>query len=143
MRASERVAAELDIKPGNIVLGICRIVRKDGKPVAVDYKFIPHEKGRPLIEEEIDYAIFPEIAAAKAGPFAIHTVMEIAAEQPDEEVCALLECEPSTSVLVIRRRLADLECHPVGYGVRYQLQECGPLFATSGYEDNYAGGSKN
>lgn len=143
MRADERVSAELGLALGQMVLGICRIISKDGRPVAVDYKFIPHEKGKPLIESEIDYAILPDIAAAKAGPFAIHTVMEIGAEMPDEEVCVLLGCTTNVPVLAIRRRLADLDGNPVGYGVRYQLQEFGSLYAISGYEVDHAKGRES
>ena len=133
MRASERVAEELQLRPGQMVLGICRIIRRDGQPVAIDYKYVPHEKGSAVIESEIDYAIFPAIAATMAPPFALHTTMNITAELPNDEVRELLSCSENTPLLTVYRRLFDAKDKPIGYGVRYQTPDYGPFEATSGY----------
>ena len=138
MRASELVAGELRLKPGQMVLGICRIIRRDEKPVAIDYKYIPHERGRATIESEIDYAIFPSIAATMAPPFALHTTMDIAAELPNDEVRGLLGCSEHTPLLTIYRHLYDSKDKPIGFGVRYQTPDYGTLGATSGYEASNA-----
>ncbi len=134
MKASDEIKSELNLAQGQLALGICRIIKKEDRPVAVDFKYIPHEKGTPTIESEIDYAIFPSIAAAKSSPFAFYTKMEIRAVLPNEEVCHLLACDPSTPLLAIYRKLIDLDGNPVGFGVRYQNEEFGPITAISGYE---------
>lgn len=133
IKPTQAIRTMLDIGPKAVALEICRIVRKNDRPVAVDYKYVPHDKGEPTLENEIDYAVFPEIAAAKSSPFAFHTRMEIGAELPSAEVCDLLQCDPDTPLLVVYRHLIDLHGRHVGYGVKYMRPEYGRLIAHSGY----------
>ena len=142
MKPDDTIRRELALSQGQLVIGICRVIKKDGRPAAVDYKYIPHEKGKPSIEAEIDYAVFPAIAAAKSAPFAFHTEMSILPELPSEEVCKFLSCDPSTPLLAVYRRLIDLDGNPVGFGVRYQTSDFGPMTAISGYEAENNGNRK-
>ena len=131
---SEEVAAALDVAPTQIVIEVCRIIKKRGTPVALDIKYIPYDKGLPILEGELDYAVFPEIVAAKASPFTYHTQMEIEADLPSEQVAQLLQCPPDAPLLVAHRYLVDKRGRRVGYGVKYMLQSYGKLLAKSGYE---------
>jgi len=133
IKPSEAIRGALEVGPKQMVLEICRIIKKNDQPVALDYKYVPYDRGEPTLEAEIDYAVFPEIAAAKSSPFAFHTRMEIAAELPSVEVCDLLKCAADTPVLVVYRHLIDLNGRHVGYGMKYMLEEYGRIIATSGY----------
>ncbi len=64
------------------MIEICRILLQGDWPIAYDIKYLPYEKGFPLIEAEIKYAVFPEIAETKTAPFAFYTEMMIQAENP-------------------------------------------------------------
>ena len=131
---TEDIGAALGIPASQIVIEVCRLVKKRGAPVALDMKYIPYEKGMPTLEAEINYAVFPEIAAAKTAPFAFHTKMEIGAELPDDTVARQLQCPMDTPLLVVYRWLIDQGGRCIGYGVKYMLKEYGRFSAKSGYE---------
>ena len=128
------VSEALDIATSHLVIDVCRIIKKRGIPVALDIKYIPYEKGMPTLEAELNYAVFPEIAAAKISPFAFHTKMEIGAELPDKKTARQLQCPADTPLLVVYRWLIDQKGKCFGYGVKYMLKEYGRLNAKSGYE---------
>lgn len=131
---SEDVAVALEIPTSKFVIEVCRLIKRRGNPVALDMKYIPYEKGMPTLEAELNYAVFPEIAAAKTAPFAFHTEMEICAELPGDAVAQQLQCPRHTPLLVVYRRLIDQGKRCIGYGVKYMLKEYGQLCAKSGYE---------
>ena len=131
---SKEVSAALEIASSQIVIEIRRIIKKRGVPVALDIKYIPYEKGMPTLEAEMNYAVFPEIAAAKKAPFAFHTRMEIGAELPDKATARQLQCPANTPLLVVYRWLINQNGRRFGYGVKYMLKEYGRLTAKSGYE---------
>jgi GntR family transcriptional regulator len=128
------VSAALDISPSQLVIEVCRIVKKRDVPVALDKKYMPYEKGMPTLEAEINYAVFPEIASIIKAPFSFHTKMEIGAELPDEETARQLQCPINKPLLTVYRWLIDQNGKCFGYGVKYMLQEYGRLYAKSGYE---------
>ena len=131
---SPRVRAALEIGSSQMVIEIRRLIKKHGRPVALDIKYIPYDKGEPTLEAELHYAVFPDIAAAKTAPFAFHTRMEIASELPDNEVASHLQCPMTAPLLVVYRYLIDQTGRRVGYGIKYMLSEYGRLDAKSGYE---------
>lgn len=131
---SDRVRQALEIGSSQMVIEIRRVIKKYDRPVALDIKYIPYDKGKPTLEAELHYAVFPDIAAAKTAPFAFHTRMEIGAELPDESVARQLQCSLNTPLLVVYRYLIDQSERRVGYGIKYILSEYGRLDAKSGYE---------
>ena len=124
----------LDLPPSNAVIEVKRIIKKHGTPVALDIKYIPHDKGRPNLEAEMDYAVFPEIVAQKTAPFAFRTEMKIEVELPTRQVAADLNCSTATPLLVVYRWFIDQKKQRIGFGIKYMLQEYGGLKATSGYD---------
>ena len=130
----EDVRAALEIPAFQSVIEVCRIIKKKNVPVALDVKYIPYEKGTPTLEAEINYAVFPEIAAAKTAPFMFHTRMEIGAELPDETTAHLLQCKKNAPLLVVYRWLLGQDGWCMGYGIKYMLKGYGRLNAKSGYE---------
>lgn len=127
------VSEALDLAPNQLVIDIFRLIRKRGTPVALDVKYLPYDKGIPTLEEELQYAVFPEIVS-KQAPFAIQTKMEIAAELPSPEVARQLDCPADRPLLVVYRWLFDYDERRMGYGKKYMLPEYGRLHAKSGYE---------
>ena len=117
------------------IVRIVKIIYNKEKPVACDIKHLPYIKGVPLIESEIGYAIFPEIAAAKTAPFAFYTKIEISAELPDNEIQKLLSCSANIALLVIHRYFYNLNHEVIGYGKQYRLPNELGLTGYSGYVD--------
>jgi GntR family transcriptional regulator len=131
---SLEVSAALDLSTSAIVIEVTKIIKKRGAPVALDYKFFPYHKGMPSVEEELNYAVFPDVIASRTPPFSIQTRMEIKAELPNQEVQELLECSTQQPLLVAYRYLSDHSGRFVGYGIKYMMPEYGSLVAKSGYE---------
>lgn len=131
---SAKVSAALEIAPSQIVIEVVRVIKKQGKPVALDIKHIPYDKGLPSLEEEMRYSVFPEIVRSKVPPFAFHTRLEIAAELPGKQLARQLECSTQEPLLVVYRWLIDQNEKPIGYGIKYILPEYGHLLAYSSFE---------
>lgn len=135
VQASQEVKDALNLNKSLRVIEISRIIKKEGKPIAYDMKYLHYEKGTPLIENEINYSVFPEIIAAKAAPFAFYTQMEIGAELPGRQAAEALGCKESEPVLVIYRYFIDHSNHCIGYGKKYMNYSYGRIHAKSGYRN--------
>jgi GntR family transcriptional regulator len=61
--AESEIAVMLNIPEGTKVFTIRRLIRSDRDPVGIDIKYIPYLKGKPMLENEIEYAYFPDIVA--------------------------------------------------------------------------------
>lgn len=135
IQAPEEVREVLGLTGGRRAIEISRVIKKEGKPIAYDIKYLPYEKGTPLIENEINYSVFPEIIAAKAAPFAFFTQMEIGAELPGRQAADALRCRMEEPMLVIYRYFIDHSDHCIGYGKKYMNHAYGRVHARSGYRD--------
>lgn len=61
--ADPAVAARLGIAEGKKVFMIRRLINGENGPAGLDEKYLPYLKGKPLLENVIEYADFPEIVA--------------------------------------------------------------------------------
>lgn len=127
------VKAALKLAQKKKVIEIVKTISIGAVIVAYDLKYLPYDKGQPLIEAELQYAVFPQIAAAKTAPFAFSTKMEITAESANQELATTLKCEVGTALLVVKRYLSDKDCEIIGYGKQYMLPPFKELEGYSGY----------
>lgn len=130
------VQAALNLPETRTVIEIAKTLLHKGVVVAYDLKYLPYDKGQPLIESEIQYAVFPEIASAKTAPFAFYTKMEISAESATEELGKLLDCPRGTALLVVKRYFVDHKDDVIGYGKQYMKPSHRNLVGYSGYGEN-------
>ena len=131
--SSEEVREALAVDESQRVVLIRRILIRDGVPVACDEKYIPYHRGDPFVETEIQYADFPEIVAAKSSPFAFRTEMEIGAEAASANIARLLSCALGEALLVVFRRIIDMNGERAGFEKTYMREGYGRLKADSGY----------
>ena len=55
---------------GSRVIKICRGEDTDGRRTALDFKYLPYAKGKPMLEQELNYFVpFPDIVAQIVPPF--------------------------------------------------------------------------
>lgn len=127
------IAEALAISSQWPVIKISKTLMLHNQPVAFDLKYLPYDKGTPIVEAEMHYAVFPEIAAEKTAPFAFYTKMRIGAEQGTDEICQALRCKKEEPLLVIHRYLIDKDERRIGFGKKYLLKGYGFLEAVSGY----------
>jgi GntR family transcriptional regulator len=133
------VRAALTLPEKERVLRISRVIMLHNDPVAYDEKYIPYDKGTPIIEAEIKYAVFPQIVSAKAPPFAFYTKMEIGSGNADAKLQKLLNCKAGESLLVLYRQIIGNNNARLGYGKKYLTSRWGRLKAISGYRDGRPG----
>ncbi|MDR3552578.1 MAG: GntR family transcriptional regulator [Clostridia bacterium] len=133
VKPTDEVKNALSLKEGQKVVLIRRIVLNDDIPVACDEKYIPYNRGDPLVETEIQYADFPEIVAAKSSPFAIQTDMEIGFEVASANLSVALSCRQEEPLLVTYRYIINHYGIKVGFEKMYMRKAYGRLRAHSGY----------
>jgi GntR family transcriptional regulator len=133
--STEDVCQALMLPERKRIIKISRIIMIHDDPVAYDEKYIPYDKGAPIVEAEIKYAVFPEIASSKATPFAFHTRMEIGSESADVKLQKILKCKSGESLLVLYRYIIGNDNARLGYGKKYLTSKWGRLVATSGYRN--------
>lgn len=130
----KEVAEVFKLTSHDKVIKVIRNIYRNKLAVACDIRYYPYMKGQPTIESEIDFAIFPELAAAKASPFAFHTHMDISAEPATAQITEYLNCQPGEPLLVARRTLFDIQNQCIGYSIKYMNQIYGALSAESGLQ---------
>jgi GntR family transcriptional regulator len=132
---SEEVSFALALSNRQKVIKISRVVMAHDVPVAYDEKYIPYDKGAPIVEAEIKYAVFPDIVSSKSPPFAFYTKMEIGSEIAGPKIQKILNCKAGESRLVLYRYITGLDDKRLGYGKKYLTAKWGRLEAVSGYRN--------
>ena len=127
------VAEHMALPPASRVIRIARVSYRDGIPVSFDLKFLPYDKGYPSIESEIHYAMFPEIAEAKATAFDFHTEFEVRAVAADAKTAEALQCSDGEPLLLVCRNFITRDGRHIGYGMHYMRQPYSTLRGVSGY----------
>ena len=131
--ATSEVRSALALPDSQRVIKISRIILLHNAPVAYDEKYLPYDKGVPVIENEIEFAVFQDIV--KSPPFAFYTNMEIGAEKAGTRLGKILKCDVSDSLLVLYRYIIGQDDKKLGYGKKYITQKYGRLEAFSGYRE--------
>jgi GntR family transcriptional regulator len=132
---SEEVSLALALPDRQKVIKISRAIMAQDDPVAYDEKYIPYDKGAPIVEAEIKYAVFPDIVSSKSPPFAFYTKMEIGSEIVSPKLQKILKCKTGESLLVLYRYITGLDGRRLGYGKKYLTAKWGRLEAVSGYRE--------
>lgn len=136
IKSDSQLQQILHLEPGKRVIKICRSIDQGDLCVACDIKYLPYEKGTPLLEQELNYFVpFPDIVAQIVPTFLFYTELEISAVSAPQDIAQVLGCAPGDPLLLLQRRFMNQEHRCIGYGARYQRQ-CfghGSLTAHSGY----------
>ena len=135
----EAICRKLQISCDHKVVVILRLLHSNEGPVAYDIKYIPYDRGRPIVEKAIEYAALPDMVAKKSSPFAIKKELCIYIEKSNPEINKSLCLHESEPLLVVEQRLYDYEDKPIGLGKTYYGSEHGKIRAYSNmreYEKN-------
>ena len=127
----------LQIPSDQRIIAIYRGSYRDEFQVGLEIKYLPYDKGIPSIENEINYAVFPEAANAKTDSFSYYTQLEISAVSPVPDLLPLLECKKNEPLLLIEPDLLSLRMgNGIGFSKEYLRQPYGSLSGYSGYIQN-------
>jgi GntR family transcriptional regulator len=129
----KEIQTALKIPSDRKVIEFTRVTYDGDIPVAYDVKYMPYDKAYPLVESEIRYAVFPEMAAAKVSPFDFYTIMDISAERAKGKSAKMLECDENEPLLLITRSFIRRNGQIIGYSKHYVRQPYGLLHGTAGY----------
>lgn len=113
----EHLANNLQISRNKSVILIRRLFFTDGEPIAYDVKYLPYQKGLPLIEKEIEEASFLEMISKNMTPFALKKNLTIYAKCPDADMKKHLSISDDIALLVVEQRLFDNENKQIGLGI--------------------------
>jgi GntR family transcriptional regulator len=127
------IQAALNIPPDRKVIEFSRVTYDGDIPVAYDVKYMPYDKAYPLVESEIRYAVFPEMAAAKVSPFDFYTTMDIRAVKAKGKPAKMLECDENEPLLLITRSFIRRSGQIIGHSKHYVKQPYGLLHGRAGY----------
>ncbi|HHW44716.1 UTRA domain-containing protein [Desulfofundulus thermobenzoicus] len=116
LRATREVAARLALAEGERVLHFCRLLLADKIPVALERKYMRYNRGRPVLENELQYRAFAEVIALHNEVLPVRSRMMLQAGVAAEEDALLLQIPPGSPVLCVEQVLFAADDNPVGYG---------------------------
>ncbi len=107
-RVDEELAGELQIRPGDLAVHVIRLRLLDGRPTMLERLTYTEEVGRVLFEVDLDAVSITEYLAER-GFHSAEVEHEIDAVAADEVDSALLEVEPGSPILRLKRITRDAE----------------------------------
>jgi GntR family transcriptional regulator len=109
------------------------LIYSNKKPVAYDVKYLPYDKGKPIVEREIRYATIPEMVSRHQSLFSIKKTLRISAPKSTPELVKLLRLESGEPVILVEQKLFNAQNKPIGFGQLYIRSEYCSLSAVSSY----------
>ena len=115
----DKLADSLQITRNKNVIMIRRLFYTDSYPVAYDVKYLPYQKGMPVVEKEIEHATLPEMMSQNIPHFALKKELSIYAQMPDDEIKKHLKIYDELALLVVEQKLYNDDNKPIGLGITY------------------------
>ncbi|WP_018307320.1 GntR family transcriptional regulator [Desulfitobacterium hafniense] len=125
--AEDGVALRLQIKPGTKLIQFRRLLLIEGEPVAVENRYLTYQRGKPLVEQEIKYADFPEAVARHTGIITEGNQVTISAVSLHQAEAELLEASSGIPALKVEQLVYGRQNTPLGlsimicHGEKYHL----------------------
>lgn len=133
LRPDAFLMKKMNIPANKKVIKIARVISNTERPYSYEVKYLPYDKGVPVLENEMKYEVFPKIAAYKTSAFAFSTQMQILAVLPTNEILDNIHCDPFEPLLKLCRIFRDQNNVCIGYGEQYFISKDFSLCASSGY----------
>lgn len=119
LKESPEFAVKLGMTAGQGILYYCRLLSADNAPLAVEHKYMCYKKGRPTLENEIQYKAFSEVIAIHNDTLPVRSQAVLSAERACEFDAELLKVAPGFPVLKVQQVLYDSDAKPIGIGLFY------------------------
>jgi GntR family transcriptional regulator len=130
---SQELCQQLKIKMNSWVILIRWLLYSDNVPVACDVKYLPYDRGKPVVETEISYATFPEMVAKHVSLFSIKKMLHIKALKASPELSKLLNLKDDEPLLMVEQKLFNEKNIPIGWGQLFIRNDYSNLVAISSY----------
>jgi GntR family transcriptional regulator len=128
LRDDHEIVRELGFGAKSKVITLKRLVYQNDQPVAIENKYLQYQKGKPLLENQLEYADFPELVAKHQESVPVRNDMVITVDTLSTEQAKLLKAEPLIPALVIKQVIYAKNDKPLGISImvchkdRYQLK---------------------
>lgn len=122
--ADSTVADMLGLPLGAKTVELRRVSYLEGKPVAYECKYIPYHRGKPLVEQEIRYAAFPELVARSCERHLVKVSVRIMAAPAPPDIAEMLRLQGSPPVaLVLEQTVRAQDDRVLGWGRTHCVPE--------------------
>ena len=129
--AEPEVAQALGLRAEQPVIAIRRVLEREGAPVAYDEKYIPYERGRPIVERELNFSEFTDLLSDRFASVSLRTELRILTSSPPERARSALGCG-GEKLITLEKLIFSPEGERLGFGLEYLTPRYGPLLAASG-----------
>ena len=119
VNADASIAGKLQVPPATRILYYCRLLLGNNQPWAVEHKYLRYVKGRPVLENELQYTAFSEIIALLTDILPVRSRMTLSVEVAAEKESGLLELTAGFPVAKVEQTLFAEDGSTVGLGVFY------------------------
>ncbi|MBP2664631.1 MAG: yvoA 2 [Firmicutes bacterium] len=131
IRNNLELTQELGFTGESNVITVKRVLFKTDLPVAIEEKFLRYQKGKPLLETQLEYADFPELVAKHQDSVPVRNDMVISVAALSAEQAKLLEADEVLPALVVKQVIYSKEDKPLGVSVMVCHKDRFELKATS------------
>ncbi|GFN22368.1 GntR family transcriptional regulator [Thermanaeromonas sp. C210] len=114
--APDKAARKLQLPVGTKVLYIRRSLLADGEPMAYDRKYLRYDRGRPILENELQYQALPEMVEKHAEALPVNSRMVLQVTLLNEEEARALRTSPGSPAFLLEQILVAGDGRPVGWG---------------------------
>jgi GntR family transcriptional regulator len=131
VKAGTEIADKLKVPEGTKVFMIRRLIKGVRGPVGLDIKYLPYLKGKPVVENEIEYAYFPDIVAKHTELMINKIERRIFAATLEAEEAGLLDAVPGHPALCVSQVIYAKDESPLGFSKTIYRGESFELRAVS------------
>lgn len=114
--ATREAAQKLGCEEGKKLILLKRLLLAEGKPLLYDRKYMPYNKGKPVLETGIEYAELPEMVEKHTDILPVRSELVVSARGLSPEEAGLLEAREGEPALCIEQTVFAQNNRPVGWG---------------------------
>lgn len=128
IRNKPDLANELGFAGEGNIITVKRLLIRENVPVAIEEKFLRYQKGKPLLETQLEYADFPEVVAKHQDSVPLRNDVVISVTALSVEQAKLLAANEGLPALVVKQVIYAKEDKPLGVSImvchkdRYELK---------------------
>lgn len=116
LKATDEIIEKLELKSNERVLYIFRQLLADNTPMAIERKYMRFNKGRPILENELQYKAFSEVISMHNEVLPVRSRMLMRPSLAEKEDASLLQVPPGSPVLCLEQYLYANDETAVGWG---------------------------
>jgi GntR family transcriptional regulator len=119
LKATDEIGVKLQVQHDDRILYYCRLLLGNHEPLAVEHKYMRYVKGKPILENELQYKAFSEVISLNTDILPVRSRMTLCAASAEVEEAQLLNAAVGLPVLKVEQSLYSQDGNIVGIGIFY------------------------